>query len=182
MKLPAVKFAVAAVLSFASSITVFVSHWSSEPNEPVLPSIFEADRQVSEVVLLRTTAKYRIARDVIAGRLSFIEAATLFGQLNRVRPQDLGWRLDSTEDRDEAALCRQVLTYVLRQLDDEPDCREATVARLRAQFEEEQCKAREVGSPELLTSVSLEKLLAQAREELVNQGVLPREGRTIGGN
>jgi hypothetical protein len=72
MKLPAVKLAVLAVFSLASSSTVILSHSPCEP-EPVQPSTSPAEAQVPEVVLLRITAKCRVAREVIAGRLSPLE-------------------------------------------------------------------------------------------------------------
>jgi len=136
MKLPAARFAVLAVISFAASITVILSQSPSESDEPVQPLSSAAERQAFELVLLRTTAKYRIARDVIAGRLSLVQAAALFGALNRVSPQwqSGNYRFRFPQDTDEELLYRQVLGYVSCELDERPDCRKAAMPRSEADY------------------------------------------------
>jgi hypothetical protein len=173
MKTPTAQFAALAVVSFAASISVIVDHSPSKPDEPVECLSSGAERQALEVVLLRTTAKSRIARDVIAGRLSLLQAAALFGALNEVSPQSQSesYRCRFSQDTDEELLCRQVLGYVGCDLDEEPDRREAAMVRLEADFKEQR-KNGAIRLSEVLGSTPVENLLAQARVELTERGLL----------
>jgi hypothetical protein len=177
------KFAAIAVLGFAVSISIILNHSPSEPEEPEEPLSSAAERQAFEVVLLRTTAKYRIARDVIAGRLSLFEAAALFGALNRVPPQwqSASYRFRFPEDTDEL-LCRQVLGYVSCELDVGPDRRDAAMVRLEVDFNGELPNNGATRLPNLLTLVPVEKLLTQARDELTYQGILPLRAKKTPGD
>jgi hypothetical protein len=184
MKLRVANFVLLAALSLAASLTVILGRSPSEsgqilpalPSESGQPSPSERDRQaLVGTVLLRTTAKHRIARDVIAGRLSLAEAAALVGELNRVPPKAATLRFRFPACSDEELLCRQVIEYVRAELDGEPDRQEATLAQLEADFKELQ-KNGALPLPNLLILVPAEELLAQARVELTDQGVLPPAG------
>jgi hypothetical protein len=170
MKSRAAKVAVLAVLSFTAALTVILDPLPSESDEPhqLLPS--EAERYASEVIPLRITAKFQIARAVIAGRLSLRQAAALFGTLNQVSPElvDLPWRVCFPADTDEQRLCRQVFQYARSELAEAPKRREAVMARLEADSKEELCKEGTNRRPNSLVLVPVEKLLAQAQVELTN--------------
>ena len=175
MKSRAAKFTVLAVLSFTASLTVILDPSPSESDEPHQLLSSEAERDASEVIPLRITAKFQIARAVIAGRLSLLQAAALFGSLNQVSPElvDLPWRACFPADTDEQRLCRQVLQYVRSELAEAPKRREAVMARLEADSKEELGKEGTNRRPNLLVWVPVEKLLAQAQVERTNR--LPRD-------
>lgn len=119
---------------------VILSEPLSESGPPPQILSSEADRQaLLHVVLLRTTAKDQIGRDVIAGRLSLVQAAALFGALNRIppQPQSTSWRFRFPADTEEERLCRQILQCLSNELAEESDRREATIARLEGDFKED---------------------------------------------
>lgn len=181
MKLPTARFAVLALLSFAASIAVIVGELSSESEQVLPPSPLKTDRQaLVEVVFLRTTAKYQIARNVIAGQLSLVQAAALFGALNQVPPQTASWHFRFPGATDEERLCRQVLEYVHWELDKAPDRGDAILARFEADLNQE-LRTGAIRLPDLLTLVPVEKLLAQARVELIDQGIFPLRGERSAG-
>jgi hypothetical protein len=87
-------------------------------------------------------------------------------------------RLRFPAHTDEERLCQQVVQWVSFELADEPDRREAAVARLEAEFKEALRKEGTVRLPDPLTLVPVQKLLAQARAELTERGVMcPRRRR-----
>ena len=178
MKPRVANFVVLAVLSFVASVSIILEQSPSESGQrPPLPSPAEQERgALVETVLLRTTVKVRITRDVIAGRLSLAQAAALVGELNRIPPQAATLRFRFPAYTDEELLCQQVIEYVRCELDGaSPDHREAALARLEGDFKELP-KDGVIRLPNLLTLVPIEKLLEQARLELIDQGVLRRAG------
>jgi hypothetical protein len=88
--------------------------WQREPAAEPLTTYPEAS---ADTVFLRILAKDEVARDVIAGRRSLIEAAAMFRELNRVPPAvpahvRLEGSRESLADRsDEECLCQQVIWW-----------------------------------------------------------------------
>jgi hypothetical protein len=129
---------------------------------------------LSQLITVRILAKNRISRDVIVGRLSLVEAAALFGALNRLPPQATplsladrrGSPLRIPARTEEERLCRQVVEYVRWALVEEPDRAEDPVARLNAEFKEELDKQGSIHLPDTSALVSAQELLKQARAQL----------------
>jgi len=85
------------------------------------------------VLQWRSAVKYRLTRDVIAGRLSLFEAAARFRRLNKVNPVDelIGYWGDSQEDR----LCQEVMQWVSVALQrEDPDNRADCCKRLEEEL------------------------------------------------
>jgi hypothetical protein len=131
-----------------------------------------AERQaLLEILALRIAAKSHIVDKVITGRLSLVQAAALFGALNRLPPQslkaspsDLSAFHRFPAHTDEERLCQQVVQWVGAELAHDEDRREATLVCLEAEFKEGR-KEGTVQLPDLLTLVSVQKLLEQVRKQ-----------------
>jgi hypothetical protein len=100
-------------------------------------------RPISAVLPLRILSKEQIAWEVAAGRRSLVEAAALFGALNRVVPAAPGLvthdnyysDLQVPVRTDEERLCQQVVDWVAGILQRErPGQTQGVVARLTAEF------------------------------------------------
>lgn len=190
MNVSAVKFLVLAVVVVGAGSGIFIlDACPVESDEPVQSLAAETEGLASqEIVTLRSGARDQIARDVIAGRLSLVQAASLFGALNRIPPQspklsilDLQVsRLRVQARTDDERLCRQVVECVGWELAEEPDRADAALARLEAEFKEELRKEGTIRLPSPLTLVPVEKLLEQARAELTDKGVLSPRRATRG--
>jgi hypothetical protein len=159
--------------------------WLSESAEPVERVECEVDAQpIPEIVALRIAAKYEIARDVIAGKLSLFQGAALFGALNQVPPQaprlsSLGVRersLGVPARTEEEQLCSQVANYVRLQLAEEPEQAEAALARLKGDFKQKLRTEGSIRLPDSSSLVSVQELFQQARADLTDKGVIAREG------
>jgi hypothetical protein len=146
------------------------------PEEPPPPAADpqEAVRQpLPETALLRPVAKRRLAREVIAGRLSLWQAAAQFGALNRLPPEaaylsriDLSARPPHLSPRtDEERLCWQVISYVEAELWEEPGRARSVVARLEAELQEGLRKQGRIRLPAPPSPARLQELLDQARQE-----------------
>jgi hypothetical protein len=166
----------------AASLTFILGRCPPESDESLQPLPSEAEgKAVPEILVLRIGAKKDIVDEVIAGRLSLVQAAALFGALNQLPPESVKPSLSDLDPSrlrflahsDEDRLCQQVVRWVSWELAGEPDRREATVARLEAEFKAALRKEGTVRLPDPLTLVPVQKLLEQAREELQRS---PSEG------
>ena len=85
----------------------------------------------------RLEAKRRIAHDLIAQRLTLLQAAERFFDLNEVNPDFYweGFRDLHPEMSDDERCCRQVITIVRWELRAESDNGEAVVKRLEAELQ-----------------------------------------------
>jgi hypothetical protein len=103
--------------------------------------------------------KRQIALDVIEGRLSLVDAAAKYGELNRQHP--IAIPLDHGDDHptplrspvrtDEERLCRQVINWVGALLSEDPDRAKIVVARLELEYRTEQDKESGVRLPDPAT-------------------------------
>jgi hypothetical protein len=136
------------------------------------PPAGEAD-PLPEGLALRLRAKQQLAREVVAGRRPLVEAAALFGALNRLPPAAAEpARADAYVSAlrvpvrtDEERLCRQVVEWVHRLLlrEASPERADEVVARLEAEFLRERRAHGAVRLPDPATLEPVEDLLAQAR-------------------
>jgi hypothetical protein len=188
MNVRTVKPLIVAVLALGAASLIFIlGPCLPESDEPLQPLSSEAQGQaLPEILALRIGAKHQIVGDVIADRLKLVQAAALFGALNQLPPESVKptlsdlcpSRLRFPAHTDEERLCQQVVYWVSFELADEQDRREATVARLEAEFKEALGKEETVRLPDPLTLVPVQKLLEQARAEMTDKGVIfPRRGR-----
>ncbi len=188
MNVRTVKPLVLAVVALGAATLIFIlSPCLPDADEPFQPLSSEAQGQaLPEILPLRIGAKHQIVGDVIAGRLTLVQAAALFGALNQLPPESMQpslsdlcpSRLRFPAHTDEERLCQQVVQWVSFELADEQDRLEATVGRLEAEFKEALHKEGTVRLPDPLTLVPVQKLLAQTRAELTDRGVIvPRRGR-----
>jgi hypothetical protein len=89
-------------------------------------------------ILRRAAAKQRLAVEVIEGRLSLVEAATRFRDLDE-QPPPFHWQAfrDAFPGAsDDERHCRQVLNYVWGELQDRPDADPALLGRLEAELQD----------------------------------------------
>src|SRR5262249_13319841 len=171
MHLPDLKFLVFPVLTLTiGALLALLSPSPSESDEPPRPAASETEgKALCDILSLRIAAKQRIARGVLADRFSLLEAAALFGALNRQPPQapDLslsdgpGSRLGLRKRTDEERLCRQVVDYVGRIIAEDPKQTEAVLKRLEAEFEEELGRQGRIILPEPTSLLPVQKLLAE---------------------
>ena len=127
---------------------------------------------LSETAALRTCAKQRIAREAADGRRSLVEAAALFGALNRFPPETPAlslldthhWALSAPVHTEDERLCRQVVQWVSGfWLSEGPEYAAAAVARLNAEFREELCRHGAIRLPDPSGLPTAQELLEQAR-------------------
>jgi hypothetical protein len=85
----------------------------------------------------RRLGKDRAAEDALAGRLTLLEAAAAWRDLDaELQPGPrVSWRLQADGDTDEERYCRQMLARAARLAEGRPGA-EASVAALRRQLEE----------------------------------------------
>lgn len=186
MNVPTRKLLVPTVLVLgATSLMLIIDPCPPEADELPRPPLEHVLRGLPEILTLRIDAKDRIAKQVIAGQLSLIQAAALFGALNRLSPQSVepprsdlhASRLGFPAHTDDERLCQQVVLWVDAELAEATDVREATLLRLKAEFQEELRKEGRVRLPDPLTLVSVQELLGRAQSELAFKGVLlPKKG------
>jgi hypothetical protein len=94
------------------------------------------DRQ-AVFVLHRTTAKSELVRAVIDGKMSLLEAAGWFRELNKGNASCPATRYASPEGSEAERLCLQVLSWVRGELADRPSSEsEPLYRRLQAEFED----------------------------------------------
>jgi hypothetical protein len=136
-----------------------------------------------EIVASRLIAKGQIAEDVAAGRRSLVEAAALFGALNRLPPlapdptlrdewypPPLRVPIRTNAER----LCRQVADWVTPRLWEKDPAREAeVVARLEAEFREELRAHGAIRLPDPSALTPVQELLDAARARRAAQGRPP---------
>jgi hypothetical protein len=135
-----------------------------------------------EIVASRLIAKGQIAEDVAAGRRSLVEAAALFGALNRLPPlaPDPALRewypppLRVPIRTDEERLCQQVADWVTRRFWEKGPAREAeVVVRLEAEFREERRAHGAIRLPDPSALTPVQELLDAARARRAAQGRPP---------
>lgn len=169
----------------AGATAVLLSQSASELDGSLQLVASKADREPSvEILALRPLAKCCIAHDVIEGRFSLLEAAALFGALNRIPPHapnpsllDLHPSPLSLPARtDEERLCRHVVEYVGWELGKEPDRAAVAVRRLEAEFTDELCRNGFIQLPDPASLVPVQKLLDEAKVELTATAVRSRSG------
>jgi hypothetical protein len=126
------------VVALAGFLTVVFVGGLTEVASRLWPGDEEIGQPCPEVAPLRILAKDQIAREVGEGRRSLLEAAKLFGQLNKLDPAmtrvtEVASSVGIPADTEEACLCRQVVAYVLHQKPD-PSRAAVAMARLDAEF------------------------------------------------
>jgi hypothetical protein len=89
-----------------------------------------------ESVQRRSATKYRVAGDAAEGRLTLLEAAARFRDLDAGASEGYrrGWRHTHEGASDEERYCRQVITYAGLVLHDRSDAA-AALGRLQAQLD-----------------------------------------------
>jgi hypothetical protein len=148
-----------------------------EPAEPdTFPQAEVFGALVPETMALRIHVKHQIAREVAAGRRPLVEAAALFGALNRLPPESIELsrlgRIDASlrlpKNTAEERLCWLVIAQVKAVLSDEPPDRvEVVVARLEAEFWEELRQHGVLRLPDPSTLPSAQELLERARKAMI---------------
>jgi hypothetical protein len=164
-----------AVALTAAVVVAFCPHRPESAESPLLAEPEVVLEGFPEAVILRDLAKKRIAREVADGRRSLVEAAALFGALNRHPPQvppldlldTLPWALSVPAHTEDERLCRQVVQWVegLR-LSGLPDSAEAAVARLNAEYQQELRRHGAIRLPDPSTLPPAQELLDQTRAAL----------------
>jgi hypothetical protein len=161
-----------AALASAGALAVVYWPWAQENPEPDPPhGMVLTDGPVPESMTLRIVSKQHIARDVVASRMSLIEAAALFRVLNE--PVDLDalgregaqfWALREPAHTEDERICRQVVQWVSAlDLTESPDRVATAVARLTAEYRKEVRRHGQVCLPDRAGRPTIEELLDQAR-------------------
>jgi hypothetical protein len=151
--------------------------------EPLWPGVSGGDRRLSETRMLRCFAKALIADEVIGGRQPLLEAAALFGALNRLPPEPLPLSVADVEKSvwgipsrtDEERLCRQVVAWVSHRMP--RDQADAAVARLAAEYRWELHAQGAIRLPDPASLESPQELLARVRK-----GLREKERQNLFGN
>jgi hypothetical protein len=93
-------------------------------------------RAVQEALSFRHEARREILEDVVAGRMTLLQAADQFKGLNERHPESMtAVRFTYDGGTDEERLCRQVIAGVQGLLDDRPPSEAAPIiARLEAEL------------------------------------------------
>ncbi len=125
-----------------------------------------------ETVALRSLAKRQLAREAAEGRRSLLEAAALFGELNRLPPETPPVRPDPAEPpaplpggTEAERLCQQVVAFARVALADRPPAEaQAAVARLVAEFRAELGRHGAVRLPDPSCLTPVHEILEQVRQ------------------
>jgi hypothetical protein len=138
------KVAVGTGLFILAMVAIKISQpYTPPPSPPDTGPVFNRTSEDFDVIAYRLDRKRQITKEVIDDELSLVEAAALFGQLNRLSPAahdpangdwipaPLTWPVATEEDR----LCRQVYNWVSAELKDSPDA-EAVLWRLNREYME----------------------------------------------
>jgi hypothetical protein len=170
MKLSPRQFQIAAL----AGCLILVFCWpTSEPEAPAAAEVPE--EQTRSTILLRHLAKVFVARETAGGSRSLLEAAALFGELNRIPPASPELDGDPTDDepRDEGVrLCREVITWVGMGGSYEvlvTGQTEAAVARLEAELRDAINDEGKIKLPDPSTLVPATELLRQAQAWFAEQ-------------
>jgi hypothetical protein len=162
-------------IAVAATVAVVFAPHLPEPVQPDgLSAIESVEGPVPDTVVLRGWAKYQIARDVAAGRRGLLDAAALYGELNRLPPvvhlslhdaDNSPWR-DPVRTTEEM-LCRQVMTWVEQQLIREaPDRVGRVLDRLETEFREALREHGAIRLPGRPTPAAVREVLEQARAKM----------------
>jgi hypothetical protein len=178
-------------LTLFGALAVVFGPQPTEPTEWVPFAETEALAEgFPETAVLRTQAKKLLAREVAEGRRSLVEAAALFGALNRLPPvtpelscldnSGFHWVLSAPVHTEEERLCRQVVQWVDGfRLSDSPEYAAAAVARLEAEFREELRRQGAIRLPDASGLPTARELLERARatmtETVRKTGFRPRQ-------
>jgi hypothetical protein len=159
------------IVAVGSVAITFLGPRGTDTAPPPLPADVAAPRP--RAAALRSIAKKRIADDVAAGRRTLVEAAALFGALNRLPPTALDPSIGDAQysqmpapaRTDEERLCRQVITWVENiLLREAPDRAEPVVTRLREEYAAALCGGP-IRLPAPATLEAVGDLLARAARE-----------------
>jgi hypothetical protein len=171
-------------------MAVALGRHRDEADEPPLPSPPAAlGEGWPDSAALRLLAKAQIAREVVAGRRPLLEAAALFGELNRLPPrtpvpspwyQHVPAQPVPTHSPEEQ-LCWQVIAYVAATPTDFPRARDAVAARLDAEVRGLLRDRGTIRLPEARSLASAEQLLAQARATMTESQWNAYRGRRTNG-
>jgi hypothetical protein len=166
--------------SLACALAATFVRCPPEPAHPPLPPVGDAEARARatgylDIVPMRWQAKDVIAHEVIAGRRSLLQAASLFGELDRLAPERVyPVRADNADEslgipvRNQAErLCRYVIAHVRTELRHETPARaEAVLARLAAEFFAEREAHGAIRLPDPATLEPVHQLLERAWREL----------------
>jgi hypothetical protein len=162
-------------LTIIGALAIAYSPWACGPADTgSTPAIQTTDGPPPETSTLRLLAKRHIACDVLDGRLSLFEAASLFRVLNTfMEPaalaRDVGhfWALSEPVHTEEERTCRQVVQWVdARRASESPQRVAAAVARLTAEYREEVLRHGNVRLPDRAGLPTAEELLGRARARM----------------
>ena len=155
-------------------IALVLAFWpgpsESDGGQPVMTTVTDA---APDIVLLRIFAKRQIAHDIIEGRRSLVEAATLFRELNHLPPTAPDWlpgdgyqfALRTPVSNDDERLCRQVIEWVYSavRIKGTPALAEQAAARLEAEFRAAPRAHGVIWLPPASALTPVRQLLAAAR-------------------
>jgi len=127
------------LISHSSSRVVFISGWQWPTFEKTKNNTSEAWQekrlvQVKKDILWRIKSKYKVAEEVLAGRLTLCEAALQFEHIQRGWDNESGFRATYPGKTDGEKLCRQVLQWVKRLASEKKIRVDDTLAQLEAEF------------------------------------------------
>jgi hypothetical protein len=129
------------------------------------PEPTAAPTATAEARALHLWAKLQLARDVAASRRNLMEAAALFGALERRPPAPLPVLEPDPAVPAAERLCVEVIDWVARQLSERPAERMAAVARLEAELRQARDQPGGVRLPDP-DAGQLEDLLDRTRARL----------------
>jgi len=145
---------------------------STYPADSLEFGVSDVERRLAETRMILQCAKGLITQEVIQGRQPLLDAAALFGALNRLSPDPRGlwvsdvdnsqWRFPAGTD--EEKLCRQVVAWVSHRT--LPDQADAVVARLAAEYRWELHTRGAIGLPDPAGLEPVQELLARVRKGL----------------
>jgi hypothetical protein len=143
----------------------------------------------SSTVPARIFAKRLIARDVVAGGRSLLEAAALFRELNRLPPKlpdmPLGypivWTQPGPARSAEEQLCWQVISWVRSTQTEEMPGREDVAVRLEAEVQVMLWDPGAIRLPDAQSLTPVRELLDRARGAMTRSQWEAYRGRHAGG-
>jgi hypothetical protein len=137
-----------AVSALAAVLTLFpgqagslgLDFWNVPAALDSLQQAVQLDEQLDDQIQAageRSAAKNEVAEDVAAGRLTLLEGAARFRDLDASAAESYrqGWRRLAQGASDDERYCRQVLGYLAAVLRDRPDGGAAVRGRLEAELQ-----------------------------------------------
>jgi hypothetical protein len=157
-------------LALTAALVASVLVWNDRRSKDT-DSDADFAKPLPEITQMYPFARDRLTRELIEGRRSLLATATLFGELNRLKPGSADYdRIAAAESSHSLPgrthnerLCQTVERWVRAVLRNDPARKEVALGRLEAEFQTELREHGEIRLPDPASIEPIERILAETR-------------------